>query len=231
MRVITEDSILMHAKDLGLNTQHYAHRLDASKNPKQINITITRGKGETVGVIKGIYVLEGDELRLCLGEMGKDRPAAFPEKRKPGEVLVLRRAGSGATPPTAKDAKTGRKVLTPEEAIQQRPTEKVTVKFKVNAVLTMRVSKSNVVGDTRGGFDEVLILKYDDSLVVQLLPPAMDTLRRLGIAPDKHFKGKMVQVTGRLGPGPFVNLLPPGLYPDQFQIVGADLSQIEIVGE
>jgi hypothetical protein len=40
----------------------------------------------------------------------------------------------------------------------------------------------------------------------------------------------MVQVTGRLGPGPFVNLLPPGLYPDQFQI-GADLSQIEVVGK
>jgi hypothetical protein len=55
-------------------------------------------------VIKGIYDLNGDELRLCLGELGKDRPAAFPEKPKPGELLVLRRASSGATPPAATDA-------------------------------------------------------------------------------------------------------------------------------
>ena len=76
-----------------------------------------------------------------------------------------------------------------------------------------------------------MILKAGDSLIVQLLPPAMDTFKRLGIEPEKHFKGKMVQVTGKLGPGPFVNLLPPGLYPDQFQITGIDLSQIEVVRE
>ena len=89
MWVITEDSILMHAKSLGLNYNCYAHRLDASKNPKQIDITVSRIKGKDLGVIKGIYVLDGDELRLCLGAMDKDRPAAFPEKPKPGEVLVL----------------------------------------------------------------------------------------------------------------------------------------------
>src|SRR5262245_62429271 len=148
MRVITEDSILMHAKDLGLNTQHYAHRLDASKNPKQINITITRGKGETVGVIKGIYVLEGDELRLCLGEMGKDRPAAFPEKRKPGEVLVLQRERWGATPPAAKDPKTEQKVLTPEEAIKRMPKENVTVQFKVAKVEAMHNPEGGFGGPT-----------------------------------------------------------------------------------
>ena len=102
--VITEDSILMHAMDGGANAVQYAHRLDASKNPKQIDITVSRIKGPTAGVIKGIYVLDEDELRLCLGEMGKDRPAAFPEKPKPGEVLVLHRASSGATPPAPKGA-------------------------------------------------------------------------------------------------------------------------------
>jgi len=101
MWVITEDSILMHAKDGGANAHHYAHRLDASKNPKQIDIAVSLVNGPTVGVIKGIYVLDGGELRLCLGEIGKDRPAAFPENRKLGEVLVLRRASSGAVPPAA----------------------------------------------------------------------------------------------------------------------------------
>jgi len=116
MWVVTKDSILMHAKHGGLNSQHYAHRLDASKNPKQIDITVSRVNGPTVGVIKGIYVLDGDELRLCLGEIGKDRPAAFPKKPKPGDVLVLQRASSGATPPTAKNAQPEQKVLTPKDA-------------------------------------------------------------------------------------------------------------------
>jgi RNA polymerase sigma factor (sigma-70 family) len=89
MWVIDEDSILMHAKDLTPIIHRYAHRLDAVKDPKQIDITVTRVNGPLVGVIKGIYVLDGDELRLCLGEMGKDRPAALPIKPKPGEVLIL----------------------------------------------------------------------------------------------------------------------------------------------
>jgi uncharacterized protein (TIGR03067 family) len=81
----------MHAKNLAVNTQSYSHRLDATKEPKQIDITVKRVNGPTIGIIKGIYVLEGDELRLCLAAIDKDRPAAFPEKPGPGEVLVLRR--------------------------------------------------------------------------------------------------------------------------------------------
>jgi hypothetical protein len=53
----------------------------------------------------------------------------------------------------------------------------------------------------------------------------MDTLRRLGIEPDKHFKGKVVRVTGHLqkGPSPY--------QPDQVQIMVKDLTQIEVVRE
>jgi RNA polymerase sigma factor (sigma-70 family) len=91
MWVIEEESILMHAKDLTPIIHRYAHRLEAAKDPKQIDITVTRVKGPLVGVIKGIYVLDGDELRLCLAEMDKDRPTAFPEKPKEGEVLILHR--------------------------------------------------------------------------------------------------------------------------------------------
>src|SRR5262249_8448402 len=65
MWVITEDSILMHAKNGGANAYQYAHRLGASTSPKRIDITVTLVKGPTVGIIKGIYVLDG-ELRLCL---------------------------------------------------------------------------------------------------------------------------------------------------------------------
>jgi RNA polymerase sigma factor (sigma-70 family) len=91
MWVVTEDSILMNAKTTTPIIHRYTHRLEAEKDPKQIDITVTLVNGPLVGLIRGIYRLDGDELRLCLGELGKDRPAAFPEKPRPGEVLILHR--------------------------------------------------------------------------------------------------------------------------------------------
>jgi uncharacterized protein (TIGR03067 family) len=101
MWVIDEGRILMYAKHGGLNANLYLHRLDAGKDPKQIDITVTLVNGPTVGVIKGIYALDGDELRLCLGGLDKDRPAAFPKKPARGEVLILQRGRWGASPPKA----------------------------------------------------------------------------------------------------------------------------------
>jgi hypothetical protein len=135
--------------------------------------------------------------------------------------------------PAPKNARTEPKVLTPEEAVKQsqeieqaikKSQEKVTVKFKVTAVQTLRVSNSNVIYED-SGYHEVFILKDGDSFCVQLLPPATDTIRRLGIEPDKHFKGKVVQVTGLLQPG------QPAFGTGQFQIAVTDLTQIEVVGK
>jgi RNA polymerase sigma factor (sigma-70 family) len=111
MWVITEDSILMHAKNLGVNTEQYFHRIDADKTPKQIDITVKKLNGPPIGVIKGIYVLDGDELRLCLGEKGKDRPTAFPKKPGPGEVLILQRKAPGGEQPKAKKEQPARSDL------------------------------------------------------------------------------------------------------------------------
>jgi uncharacterized protein (TIGR03067 family) len=99
---IGQHQIVMNANLLGFRTTSHFHRLDAAKSPKQIDITVTviagvygpdvpiKADARIVGVIKGIYSLDDDgELRLCLGEMGKDRPAKFPERPKPGEVLIL----------------------------------------------------------------------------------------------------------------------------------------------
>ena len=103
MWVIDEDQHSHERERLQSHYQAYVHRLDAGKDPKQIDITVTLVNGPTVGIIKGIYVLDGDELRLCLGALGKDRPAAFPKKPGPGEVLILQRSTSGAAPPKAKE--------------------------------------------------------------------------------------------------------------------------------
>jgi uncharacterized protein (TIGR03067 family) len=85
---ITTDRIHRHSNIAGFQMQWY-HRLDAGKDPRQIDIA---GQLNGSPVCKGIYMLDGDELRLCLGEPGKDRPAAFPRKPGPGEITILQRA-------------------------------------------------------------------------------------------------------------------------------------------
>ncbi len=47
--------------------------LDPDKAPKQIDLARPNGQGTA----RGIYALHGDELKLCYGEPGKDRPKAF----------------------------------------------------------------------------------------------------------------------------------------------------------
>jgi uncharacterized protein (TIGR03067 family) len=52
-----------------------------------MDITFEEGphKGE---VMKAIYEVKGDELRICHGEAGQDRPRAFTSKAA-GETLVV----------------------------------------------------------------------------------------------------------------------------------------------
>jgi uncharacterized protein (TIGR03067 family) len=220
MWVITEDSILMHAKDGDVNALLYSHRLDTAKDPKQIDITVFAYNGPNLALatMKGIYVLDGDELRLCLGARGADRPEAFPEKRKlgdkPGEVLILQRAASGATPPKAKDAQPERKVLTPEQAIKN-PKENATVQFKVAKVEVMPNPGTGFGGPT------YYIYLHDGGKFTARLAKAADQFMKLGVEPVKHFTGKVVRVTGRVEPHSG----------STFQMWVRDLADLEVVKE
>lgn len=193
MWVIYEDRILMYANYGGINAYLYFHRLDAEKDPKEIDITVTKVNGPSIGVIKGIYALAGDELRLCLGEMDKNRPAAFPEKPGPGEMLILHRAPRGAGKPQATEeqpaAKNEQKVLTSAEAIHQRPTESVTVEFKVGGV------EAKVTPTGGFGTDSILLRNWG-SFSVRLMEPTRGTILGLGIEPQSYFMNKVVRVTG-----------------------------------
>jgi uncharacterized protein (TIGR03067 family) len=63
--------------------------LDQTAKPATIDFNIEKDK-ET---IKGIYSLEGDNLKLCIALPGTDRPKEFASKAGSGEtrLLVLKR--------------------------------------------------------------------------------------------------------------------------------------------
>ena len=223
MWVIYEDRILMYAKHGGRNANLYFHRLDAGKDPKQIDITVTKVNGPPIGVIKGIYALDGDELRLCLAALDKDRPAAFPKKPGPGEVLILQRDYPGAGQPKPKEEQPAAKkepdVLTPEEAIQQRDKEKITVQFKVaSAEMTSHFGGSDLLANSE------IELTDGKGFSVLLRRPVRDQIIRLGIEPAKHFSGKVFRVTGRVQP-----VLRPDTGKGPYWIVVDDLKQFEVV--
>jgi uncharacterized protein (TIGR03067 family) len=67
-------------------------RLDAAKEPKAIDLTITGGKrkGE---VSRGVYAIDGDMLKICFAPQGSPRPSNFLPRQGSTEMLfVLRRA-------------------------------------------------------------------------------------------------------------------------------------------
>jgi uncharacterized protein (TIGR03067 family) len=61
-------------------------KLDPSKNPKAIEIVLNAGT-DAERVFPGVYAVEGDKLKICLGTDSKARPSEF--RTQPGEHLVL----------------------------------------------------------------------------------------------------------------------------------------------
>jgi uncharacterized protein (TIGR03067 family) len=71
------------------------YTLDASNKPATIDLVPADGphQGKT---LKGIYVVEQGELKLCLGKEGQDRPTAFSSKAGEQTVLLaLRKSEAG----------------------------------------------------------------------------------------------------------------------------------------
>jgi uncharacterized protein (TIGR03067 family) len=56
-------------------------KLDPSKSPKSIDVTMTEGPNKGA-VMLGIYAIDGDTLKVCFDPQGKKRPTEF--KSGPG---------------------------------------------------------------------------------------------------------------------------------------------------
>lgn len=81
---------LIFAVNLDLIVERqFSYRIDATKSPKQIDITPTKPiQGET---LLGVYALQGDELKVCLryGRTHGGRPTEFSTKADSGLILML----------------------------------------------------------------------------------------------------------------------------------------------
>ncbi len=78
-------------KEKGKTVTEYQIKLDETKKPRTLDMTITDGK-EKGEVAPGIYALEGDMLTMCVDEDRKGRPSSFDEKdTKTCSVIALKR--------------------------------------------------------------------------------------------------------------------------------------------
>jgi uncharacterized protein (TIGR03067 family) len=66
----------------------FTYKLDPSTNPRAIDITVSAGNQKDT-TLEGIYEVKGDELRLCVKVIGKERPAKFASPEGENIALVV----------------------------------------------------------------------------------------------------------------------------------------------
>jgi uncharacterized protein (TIGR03067 family) len=83
LKITIEGDKLIASKD-GAAPENNSFKLDPSKKPRAIDVIPASGQAEGK-TLQGIYELEGDTLKLCLGMPGVGRPDAFAA----GEMRVF----------------------------------------------------------------------------------------------------------------------------------------------
>ena len=66
------------------------YTIEASKQPKQIELDVTEGPERERGIWRGIYELKGDDLTICLAMPNLDRPDKFETKEGVMGVMLMK---------------------------------------------------------------------------------------------------------------------------------------------
>ena len=88
--VIKDDTMNITTGGPGRQPPPATYKLDEKKKPKAIDITAGGRDGsgkKTDDVLQGIYELDGDTLKICLGLPGKDRPTELSAKEGAKQTL------------------------------------------------------------------------------------------------------------------------------------------------
>ena len=87
-----DDTVTFTGDKIAIKSKNGDHagtfKLDPAQKPKTIDMTPSDGpqKGQ---VHAGIYSLDGDTLKICFTEPGKDRPKELTAKAGSGQMLVV----------------------------------------------------------------------------------------------------------------------------------------------
>ena len=76
-----------HTVKVGEDTMKGTHKLDPTKKPKTIDAFASEGDLKDKPM-PGIYEVEGDTMRVCFAQPGKDRPTEFRAPEGSGRVLI-----------------------------------------------------------------------------------------------------------------------------------------------
>jgi uncharacterized protein (TIGR03067 family) len=88
--VITDDERTLRAGATVFSRGRY--RIGPAASPRAIDLTITQGshRGQ---IVRGIYDLVGDRLRICLAMKGGPRPTAMVSRPDSGHTLMVHQRG------------------------------------------------------------------------------------------------------------------------------------------
>jgi eukaryotic-like serine/threonine-protein kinase len=89
-----DDSVYTLDRNEKKNTSEGTYKLDSSKNPKHIDIIITTPVEKSgTQLVRGLYELDGNTLKLCLPPPGKERPNNMSEdKTTEFRLIILKKA-------------------------------------------------------------------------------------------------------------------------------------------
>jgi uncharacterized protein (TIGR03067 family) len=154
--------------------------VDATKTPAQVDVTIDDGPSKGT-VLKGIYKFDGENLVICLGGLGKDRPTTFESKKGSGAMLsTLHRHETGRVVADDVGAAEVLKKLEQQwvEAYVKRDTaflerllpEDYAITYPDGSVLNKKREiadiKSGAVALTELKIGEMLVRTYGDAAVI-----------------------------------------------------------------